>query len=210
MRIKSKFLSLGFKTIIVVLGLIGVLIQVGIFSGKYNFNVLKYYTLLSNVACIIYFIFAIIHGFKSNDTFMPQVKGALVMCITVTGLIYHFMLSGVFSMDGTLALSNVLLHYFMPIATVLDWLLFDKKGSYKKHSPLLWIVAPYLYIVFIFINVMFGLKFGNNKYPYPFFDIDKLGFGKVFVTVVILTIFFIALGYVFYFIDKWMAKKRHA
>ena len=206
--IKNKYLSLSFKFVIMVSGLIAILIQCGVFDGNYQFSVLRYYTLLSNVFCVIYYMCAIAYALKKSDTFMPQLKGTLVMCITVTGMVYHFLLSSIFSMQGTKAISNIILHYSVPIMTLLDWLLFDKKGVYKKYSPFIWIIAPYVYLSYVLIVQQFGITFNGSKFPYPFLDVDKLGYEQVVLTVIGLTVFFLVLGFIIYAIDHLMGKKK--
>ena len=130
------------------------------------------------------------------------------MCIIVTGMVYHFMLAGKFEMQGTLWLSNTLLHYVVPIMTFLDWILFDKKGDYKKYSPLLWIILPVLYFIYINIRVEAGGILGpyGSKYPYYFMDIDVLGIEKVLIINMIMVLFFIILGYIIVFLDRLLAK----
>lgn len=46
----------------------------------------------------------------------------------------------------------------------------------------------------------------ESRYPYPFMDVDKLGWGKVLLTAVILLAFFILLGYIFYGVDSLLSR----
>ncbi len=63
-----------------------------------------------------------------------------MMGITVTWLVAHFIL-GSFTMGASLRVSIRLVHYVVPIMTLLDWLLFDEKGRMRATSPLLWTVS---------------------------------------------------------------------
>lgn len=54
-----------------------------------------------------------------------------------------------------------------------------------------------------------GIGYGGSRYPYPFMDVDKLGWGTVLLTVLVLTVFFIALGYIWVLIDKGLAKAAY-
>ena len=61
---------------------------------------------------------------------MPRLKGTITMSITVTFLIYHFLLSGGYENRADIIRSTIL-HYIVPIMTIADYILFDKKGIYK-------------------------------------------------------------------------------
>ena len=208
MRIKCKPLSAAFKLVLSALATFGVLVQCGVLTGKPDFSVINYYTLLTNVMCAVYFFFAGIHVIRGGDTLSPKLKGAVCMGITVTGLVYHFLLAGTFTMHGTLAVSNVILHYIVPAMSVLDWLLFDKKGNYTATSPLIWLFLPDLYFVQVVVRVLLGFNAGGSgiRYPYPFIDAGVLGWGQVMLNVVVLNLLFTALGYIYYFADRLMAK----
>lgn len=196
--------------IVFVSAVVGVLLQCGVFSDKLDLSVLNYYTLMSNILCAAYFLSAALFTLKNEKkTMLPQVKGALVMCITVTGMVYHFMLAGKFEMQGTLLMSNILLHYVVPLMTVLDWILFDCKGNYTRYSPFLWLIAPLAYFLYVIIRVAGGALLGpyGAKYPYYFMDIDTLGFGNVMLINLVMAIFFVILGYIIVWIDRMLWHK---
>ena len=124
MYIKNRGISLIFKLIATLLCLAGLLIVMG-FPNPLNWSRMKYYTLQSNVLCLIYFAFSAIFvavqirksGFDGTSVskFSPNFKGAVMMAITVTLLIYQFMLAGTaFSMkEGDWG--NILVHLITPL-----------------------------------------------------------------------------------------------
>lgn len=212
MIFSSKKCSAAWKGIVFLSAMAGVLLQCGIFSSKPDFSVLNYYTLMSNILCAVYFLPAVFYTLNNpGKTMLPQFKGALVMCITVTGLVYHFMLAGKFEMQGTLLISNILLHYVVPLMTVLDWILFDRKGYYNRYSPFLWLIAPLAYFLYVIVRVAGGAFLGpyGSKYPYYFMDIDVLGFGTVMLINLAMAVFFVILGYIIVWIDHlpWQKNK---
>lgn len=82
------------------------------------------------------------HGKFGEVIVFPHFKGAVVIAIVVTDLIYYFMLRPmVFSMAGgeakVFTLSMILVHYIASVLCVLDWLLFDKKGNFKLFDPII-------------------------------------------------------------------------
>ncbi|MEN6419125.1 MAG: Pr6Pr family membrane protein, partial [Clostridiaceae bacterium] len=130
-------------------------------------------------------------------------KGVAMMGITVTWLVAHFML-GSFTMGPSLRVSIRLVHYVVPILTILDWLLFDKKGQIKLTAPLLWTVFPLGYFAAIMGLAFFGK--GVPFYPYPFMNVEKQGLTRVLITVAVMLAFFIALGYLFILVDRLLEK----
>lgn len=210
----KNLLSLAFKLAAFLCGAWGISLNLGISSGGFTLNGLAYYTLQSNVLCAVYFLGAAVHSARHLDedapAFLPRWKGAVVMCITVTLLIYHFLLAGgSFTMNGRVDAGNLLVHYIVPVMTILNWLLFDQKGHYKKADPFLWLTAPIMYIVFVAVISQTSFRFyDGSRFPYFFMDIDKLGFGSVAAYIGVLFLFFTALGYIIYAVDCWMGRKK--
>gem|GEM_PF-4103594 len=80
---------------------------------------------------------------------LPRLKGAFTLMITITMIIYHFMLSGLYA-DGDFSffLQNLILHYIVPSMVILDWILFDLKRTFHSLDPLYWLSIPILYSAF--------------------------------------------------------------
>ena len=211
LKVKNMRLSVIFKLSLVIAAALAILIQLDPFSGELNWSSLNYYTLMTNVLCAVYFFAAMVYEGQRGGTLLPNLKGAVVLGITITGLVYHFLLSGSYQAQGTLALSNVLLHYIVPLMAVIDWLLFSDKGHYRWKSPFLWLLVPDLYFVYVQIRVSMGasLGTGGNRYIYPFINVDALGWGKVILNGLLLNLFFVLLGFVFVAIDRFMARRTN-
>lgn len=201
-------LSVIFKLCLVISALLGIAIQIGLFSGELRLSVLNYYTLMSNILCAAYFFAAMVHEANKGGTLFPLLKGAVVQGIAVTGLVYHFMLSGSFHMQGTLSLSSMLLHYAVPLMAVMDWLLFSQKGRYTRRSPFVWLLVPDGYFIYAVIRIALGasIGYGGSRYPYPFIDADVLGWGQILINGAVLNLFFILLGFVFVTLDRLLAR----
>ena len=137
---------------------------------------------------------------------MPRLKGTITMSITVTFLIYHFLLSGGYENRADIIRSTIL-HYIVPIMTIVDYILFDKKGIYKNIDPILWLIIPLIYFLFIFIRAKLGSELSNGSYyPYFFIDINKYGIKTVLKNALLITIAFTILGYIELFIDRLILK----
>ncbi len=208
MRIRSKALSLIWKFAIVLCAFVGLGLQVGIFSGELRLSSFRYFTNLSNLLCLFYFLADAVYilSGRANDgskNWCVPLKGAAMMGITVTCLVAHIML-GNFTMGASMRVSILLVHTIVPVMTVLDWLLFDEKGRFNRTSPLLWTIFPLLYFAVVLL-LAFSSP-GDPFYPYPFMDVATQGIVRVLVTVAVMTAFFVALGYLFVLADRLLAK----
>jgi hypothetical protein len=99
---------------------------------------------------------------------------------------------------------NVLVHYFVPVATILDWIIFDEKSSFRWFDPILWLLIPITYFIFILVRARFGgvIEIVKSLYPYFFIDVDMLGWKTVLKNVSAFILGFLVLGYTIYIIDK--------
>jgi hypothetical protein len=146
-------------------------------------------------------------GPRGASAYMPRFKGAVTIAITVTLLVYQFMLADTpFSMtEGNLG--NFLVHMLTPVLVILDWLLFDEKGRYDVFDPLRWTIIPLCYFVYALIAAPLGVTyFGGRRYPYFFVDVDAIGAGGVALYVVAIAAFFVILGYIVLGLDKLMGR----
>ena len=176
-----------------------------------------YYTILSNFVCLLYFAYLVVWQPQKEN---PSVKGGVVLCIAITGLVYHFMLNGAMEAGvGAVAevtfvevLANTLVHYVVPIMTFLDYLLFSPKGGFKWKDPILWLSPAALYVVFILIRAevstaTFAGFSGQSRYPYPFVDVDLYGAGMVALMVLGILVGFLLLGCLICGLDKLLGRK---
>jgi hypothetical protein len=214
--ISSWKLSVAFRLAIVAAAACGVTLNLVMMGGDLAKG-LSYYTLQSNIIALIFF--AILAG-RTLRRRSPEltaagrtVKGMVTLCVFLTFLIFHFVLRPtLFTMGGdiglyTLSPANILVHYVTPLLSVADWLLFDRKGKFRKFDPLAWTAIPWAYLAFAMIRARFAVfSAGGSRYPYFFIDVDQLGPGQVFLNVMLIAVGYVALGYVIYFCDRGLAK----
>ncbi|WP_310603786.1 Pr6Pr family membrane protein [Anaerosporobacter sp.] len=210
---KNRILSLLYKCIIIMVAAIGLYLNSGMPNGKFASAMFLYYTILSNLFCLLYFIVACIvvvqrirkDGIYGESTWAIHAKGAVIMAITVTLLIYWFILVGAgFEMgEGTSPLANLIVHLFVPVLSILDWVIFDIKGQLNRFDPFKWLIIPLCYYVFTVIAAKLGMTFYNGShYPYFFIDSDILGWGTVMLSVLGLAVAFLVIGYIVFAMDK--------
>ncbi|OYX58580.1 MAG: hypothetical protein B7Y86_02525 [Brevundimonas subvibrioides] len=128
------------------------------------------------------------------------VRAAVAMYIAVVGLIYHTLLAATWNPQGLLVYVNQVLHTVMPIAFVLDWLLFVPKGRLRWIDPVKWLAYPLLYGLW---TVIHGQLVG--WYPYWFIDIGALGWERAGVNFAALLAFFLGLGLIVAAMDRGLS-----
>lgn len=214
MSINNRLIALIYRIVLFAMCIIGIIVHIYM-DGSLNKTVLIYYTIQSNILCLVVISMVIVdtiikikrEGIKGENISFPKLKGATTMAITVTFLVFHVILKPtLFDMGmGEYASSfgNISVHYVTPLMFILDWVLFDKKFVYKKTDPIIWTMIPLAYFVFAIIRAQIGgiIAGTDSRYPYFFIDIDQYGW-MVALFVLGLLIFFIALGYIILLIDR--------
>ena len=104
----------------------------------------------------------------------------------------------------------------LPILFVGDWFLFRERGKVKWYYPIASVGFPLAYMIFIFIQAAI-LKFdtsilipGTNTpliYPYFFVNLETQGVAGVAKWAVLMFVAFMAVGFVFYGMDRILNRK---
>lgn len=214
MYIKSNWFFITYKALLVFIAAYGLYFHIS--AGKWgDFN---YYTVISNAVCFVYFLISLavnirrLAGKRHVTTWKPRIEGAVVFCITVTMLIYNFVLRPeTFQMGNGgnfYSVLNMVQHYIVPTMAILDWLLFCPKGRWRRYDPVSWLLIPLVYFIYILIRAPFAGNIAgtSSPYPYGFIDIQMYGVGTVAHNVLLAALGMLALAYLIYFIDRGLAR----
>ena len=137
MRGSGRFLSGIYKRLLALCAAIGLIWQLGLFSGAPRWGALRYFT-VDEYAVLL-----------RGKNWWSLIKGGLTMAAVASGLVAYFVLGqSPLALLRTGAVASLLLHYAVPLLTVLDWLLFDRKGSFRPTDPLVWAVFPNVYFLY--------------------------------------------------------------
>lgn len=223
MNINNRVIACVYRIFAFVLGVTALVYDFGIFNGEFRKVNLLYFTILSNLLCMILFFVLIVktlcdikrEGIYGTSSISPHIKGGVMISIILTMTVYHFILIPyALKIDPYqhLKVTDVIFHYVIPFLTVFDWILFDEKRSFSWYDPILWTVIPYLYAVFVFIQSRFDIvdRINNhmNRYIYVFLDVNLLGIVRVVMNIISLTLAFVILGYGVFLLDKIKIKSR--
>ena len=179
--------------------LIGVVVQLivsandeSVFGGSAAgraFNIFAFFTVQSNVIVGVTCLMLAIRVDRSSTVFKVfRLIG--VVAITVTGIVFHVVLSGLLDLDTWAQVANQFLHTVVPILALVGWLTFGPRGL-TSGFVVRWTVAfPLLYMVFTAVRG----PLASDWYPYPFANVHDLGYLRVAVNALWITLLFIGLG----------------
>ena len=222
--IKNRTAQLIFQTIYCTLGFVGFVACLGIFDDitmiRWDFYV--HFTNLSNFLCIGVMLASLIQTIKKTEdsyvTTAPLLKFIGMLGILLTFLVFNILLAGAADRDPQLnwRIGSLCFHVVLPIMYIADWFLFYERKNTKWYYPIASIAFPLVYIIFIFTQAAI-MKFDTSIlipgtrtpliYPYFFVNLETQGVGGVAKWIVILLAAFIAVGFVFFGIDKLGKKK---
>ena len=221
--IKNKTAQMIYQTVYCTIGLIGVIASFGIFDDISNirWDFYVHFTNISNYFCIGVMITALIETIKKKEdnyvSACPLLKFMGMLGILLTFLVFNILLAGAEGRDPQLnwRISSLSFHVVLPIMYIIHWVLFYERKKVKWNYPLLSILFPLVYVVFIFIQAAI-LKFDTSIlipnsttpliYPYFFLNIETQGI-KVLMWIFALLAGFVGLGYGFYGLDKVIKTK---
>ena len=221
--IKNRTAQLIYQTVYCTLGLVGCVASLGIFDNihmiRWDFYV--HFTNLSNYLCIGVMLAALIRTAKKKDdsyvTAVPMLKFVGMLGILLTFLVFNIMLAGARDPQLNWRIGSLCFHVVLPIMYIADWFLFYERKKAKWYYPIASISFPLVYVIFIFVQAAI-LKFDTSIlipgtgtpliYPYFFVNLETQGVGGVAKWIVILLVAFVAIGYLFFGIDKLGKKKE--
>lgn len=219
MIVRSRLLAFGYRAVATLVIMIGIARVSGLWTANPTWSAFLYYTVLSNVLCLGWMAMSAVvtlrdaqrDGWSGPSTPSPRWAAAVMEAITVTMLIYLFVLApALFTQPGAyqpFTLTDNLVHIITPILVIVDWALFVPKGHLRRYDPLLWTLIPFAYLVFAYGYSALGGRFGGGSpVPYPFMNVATHGVGGVALWIGGLTVGLVAVGYLFVGVDHLLAR----
>ncbi|MDL2327751.1 Pr6Pr family membrane protein [Ruminococcaceae bacterium OttesenSCG-928-A11] len=215
MAVKNRRASLIYKLVLIVVCLVGLLMNSGLLSRGFSVYRLFYYTLASNLLCLVYYIISAIvttvelkkNGPAGLVRFTPHFKGAIVMAMLLTGVAYFTLLAEApLSSSSAFSLTaNIIVHFLVPLMVLVDWALFDRKGQFAGADPIIWAVVPLIYYGGVLVAAGLGMKYyGGTAYPYAFLDPYRTGWGPALRNVVLIAALYLVAGYLLFAVDRFL------
>ena len=222
--IKNRTTQLVFQTVYCTLGVVGCIASLGIFD---NINMIRWdfyvhFTNLSNYFCLGIMFAGLIQTIKKKgDSYVsaaPALKFIGMLAILLTFLVFNIMLAGAEGRDpqANWRVGSIMAHVVLPIMYIADWFLFYERKKCKWYYPVISSAFPLAYVTFLLIQAVI-LKFDSSIlipttttpliYPYFFVNLETQGVSGVLMWIAILAVVFIAVGFVFFGLDRLGKKK---
>ena len=221
---KNRTAQLIFQTVYCTLGIVGLVASLGIFDDintiRWDFYV--HFTNISNFLCFGVMLAALIQTAKKKEdsyvTSSPMLKFIGMLGILLTFLVFNIMLAGAEGRDpqANWRIGSLIFHVALPILYIADWFLFRERRQCKWYYPIASIGFPVAYVIFLLIHAII-LEFDSSIlipttttpliYPYFFVNLDAQGVGGVLMWIGILSAAFVAVGFLFFGLDK-LGKKQ--
>ncbi len=114
---------------------------------------------------------------------------AVTLYILIVCVVYTLLLRNQIHFTGLEVVTDIGMHYAVPILTVMWWVVAWPKAILPLRHALFWLAYPLSYCVYILVRGAW-----TGWFPYPFVEATTLGWGQVAINCVALTGAFYALG----------------
>jgi hypothetical protein len=151
----------------------------------------SFFTILTNILTALVFTAVALQpkGGWGQWLCRPSVQAATAAYIAVVGMVYQLLLRQLWNPQGAQWVADVLLHSIIPVGYVLYWLLFAPRAGLSWKDAVIWLTYPAVYLVYILARgAMSGL------YPYPFVDVNVLGYRGVLARAAGFLLVFLGMG----------------
>lgn len=166
------------------------------------FDFLTYFTIWSNIVVAVA-LTMLWRRPDRDDPVLRAVRLAALLMISITGLVYGFVLAGDSHPQGWSWLADLLLHKIVPILTVVVWLVVGPRRWTTPTALLGSLTIPAVWIVMMFVR---GATIG--AYPYPFTDVVVHGYGTVLLNLVGVLVLALVLFLIFWAVDLLLSRTR--
>lgn len=168
-------------------------------------NYFSFFTILTNTLAATVLTYAADTRTSKGKTFFlqPWVSSAITVSIIVVGVAYSLLLRQLWEPQGLQWLADELLHDVMPVLFTVYWWFCVPKGSLRMSHIGCWVLYPVLYFAYILLR---GHLLG--VYPYPFIDVEKIGYAQTFINACGILAGFVGVALVVVGLDRWRGKSE--
>jgi len=134
-----------------------------------SYSVLNFFSYFTNLSNLFAAFVLLLSAFFGKDNWRDLVRYISTVNMTIVGLVFAVLLRDA-DLGALLPWVNYVLHYVMPVAIVLDWLLWPPASRLRPRSVFLAMPFPSAYLMYVILR---GADAG--WYPYPFLNPGNVG-----------------------------------
>lgn len=120
----------------------------------------------------------------------------------MTGVVHWFLLRPLLHLSGSSFVVDKLLHVVVPVLAVFAWIVAGPRGQAARPQVLGSLLWPLLWGAFTLVRGSV-----TAWWPYPFLDVDTLGWGRVLLSLAGVAVLFAACGACFVVLDRWLGRR---
>jgi hypothetical protein len=160
-------------------------------------NIFAFFTIDSNVIVGVTCLLLALNPARSSTVFAVfRLIG--VVAIAVTFVVFHVTLGRLLDLDSWAQVANQLQHTVVPVLAVAGWVMFGPRGLTSSRVVKLTVIFPLAYIAFSAVRG----PLASDWYPYPFADVQALGYFRVVVNGFWIALLFVATAAGAHALDK--------
>ena len=130
------------------------------------------------------------------------VRMATMVGITVTGVVHWFLLRPLLALAGGSYVVDKLLHVVVPVLAVAAWVMAGPRGQAARPQVLGALLWPLLWGAFTLVRGSI-----TGWWPYPFINVDELGWARVLVNLLGVAVLFGAGGAGYVVADRALGRR---
>lgn len=128
-------------------------------------NFFSFFTILSNIAAFVVLLAGVYPSALTRAPAWQYLRGAVTVYMVITGVVYNVLLAPYAASLNVPSWTNDAEHKILPVAVLLEWLLFPPARRIAVPKAMWWLVFPVIYLIYSEVRGPFA-----HWYPYPFLD----------------------------------------
>ncbi len=158
-------------------------------------NFFSFFTVQSNILVAVTTAL-LARTLDRRSTLFRVLRLDAVICILVTGVVFHLALSSLQELTGWDALADFLLHTLSPILCPLGWLVFGPRGQLTPRIVRLAVIAPVCWLGYaLAYGAVVEDRNGDDYYAYPFMNVQVHGYAVALFRCALVALLFLGLSF---------------
>lgn len=205
MYIQNKLVSAFYKLLLGFISLGGFWATLALF-GLTAWRLFSTWALLIGAVyfCLSALIIALSSKRPAGDIPCAMLEGMLIVAFAIQGVTAVACAINDEYLPGLGGAMAILAYYILPILTLLDWCIFNKKGQWRPVDPFYWLALPLAYSAMILFTANILPSSTTLLYPVAFLDYNTYGLPEMFSWLVLLGLLILVFGYILLLLDAFM------
>ncbi|OKI87046.1 integral membrane regulator [Streptomyces sp. CB02414] len=183
----------AYRIVTALLALTGVTLT--LVTGGPATRTVSHFTLQSGILLTLVMLASARRAWSARRPLPGALTGAALLYVVAAGLVHHLLLTdGAVAANGWQATATHILNTAVPAAAALDWLLLTTPGRLHLRQAAAWLLYPLAYLAFSLARGELLLPGTEDRYLYPFLDVDQHGYRGVLGNALLLGLSLYALG----------------